>query len=253
MSKIPEVKDLLKAGLHFGHKSAAWNPKMGPFLFGAKSGVHVFNLEKTKEMLSVAVEQMERTVALGGIVLFVGTKPQAKEIVKKYALEAGVPYVTERWLGGTLTNFGEIRRLMRKYEQLTKDAVSAEYEQKYTKKERLDFSEEIKKLEKNIGGILTLNKLPDLVFVASAQENIIAVKEAKQCEIPVVGVCDSNINPELVDYCIPGNDDATKSIELVASLMAEAVKVGKKELEKNTIKKAEVVSKKAEAGTKVSS
>ena len=247
MIKIPELKELLAAGLHFGHKPTAWNPKMGQFLFGARSGVHVFDLEKTKEMLARAVEQVERSVALGGTILFVGTKPQAKEIIKKYALEAGVPFVTERWLGGTLTNFGEIRRLMRKYEQLTKDAGSDDYEQKYTKKERLDFSEEIKKLEKNIGGILTLNKLPDLVFVASAHENIIAVKEAKQCEIPVVGVCDSNVNPELVDYCIPGNDDATKAIELVASLMAEAVKAGKKELEKNTAKKAEAKNKEAEA------
>lgn len=250
MSKIPDIKELLAAGMHFGHKPTTRNPKMDPFLFGVKNGVNVFNLEKTKEMLEAATEQISRTVALGGTVLFVGTKPQAKEIVKKYALEAGVPFVTERWLGGTITNFNEIRRLIRKYEQLTKDAASEDYEKKYTKKERLDFAEETKKLEKNIGGILTMSKLPDLVFVAGVHEDKIAVSEAAQKEIPVVGVCDSNTNPELVDHCIPGNDDATKSIELVASLIAEAVKAGKKELEKNVAKKKDEKKPEAEKAEK---
>jgi small subunit ribosomal protein S2 len=244
MNKIPEVKDLMKAGLHFGHKPTAWNPKIGQFLFGARNDTHIFDLEKTKEMLQTSLDHVERTVALGGTILFVGTKPQAKEIIKKYAIEANSSFVTERWLGGTITNFREINLLVRKLEKLMKDATLEDYSQKYTKKERLIFSEEIKKLEKSIGGISNMPKLPDLIFVASVHEDNIAVREAKQMEIPIVGVCDSNVNPELVDYPIPANDDAVKSIELIASLMAEAVKEGKKELEKNVVKKKEEIGNK---------
>jgi small subunit ribosomal protein S2 len=251
MVSIPELKELMASGLHFGHKPTSRNPKMSQFLFGQKGGVYVFDLEKTRAALSLACERVERIVALGGIVLFVGTKPQAKEIVKKYAIESGMPFVTERWLGGTLTNFNEIRGLVKKWERLTKDASLPDYEQKYTKKERLLFSEEIKDLETSVGGIIILNKLPDLVFVAGVHENIIAVKEAAKREVPVVGVCDSNTNPEDVDYVIPGNDDAVKAIELVASLIAKSVQEGKKELEKNMSKrKEEIENKKKETDKK---
>ncbi|HOY56119.1 MAG TPA: 30S ribosomal protein S2 [bacterium] len=227
--KNVELKSLMQAGVHFGHKSVNWNPKMGPFLYGTKAGVHIFNLEKTKSQLEEAYEFIKKTVAGGGTVLFVGTKPQAKDIVRKYAAEAGMPFVTERWLGGTLTNFVEINKLVKKLNHLIQSSNHEDYEQKYTKKERLIFSEEMVALEKTIGGIVTLLKLPDVIFVASVKADKIAVTEAIKTNVKIVGICDSNTNPDKVDYVVPANDDALKSIELLAAYFAAAVKAGKEE------------------------
>ncbi|MFH1457028.1 MAG: 30S ribosomal protein S2 [Patescibacteria group bacterium] len=243
--KTIELKDLMKAGLHFGHKPSSWNPKMESFLFGIKAGVHVINLEKTKEYLEKAAEFVRSVAGQGGTILYIGTKPQAKKIIEKQALKVEMPYVNERWFGGTITNFTEIHKLIKKMQDLVSGSQLDDYEQKYTKKERLVFSEEIKKLEKGIGGIANMTKLPDAVFIASIREEKTAVSECIKLNIPIVGVCDSNANPNGVKHIIPANDDAVKSIEFVVSYITDAIEIGKrehKELEKN--KPIEVVKTK---------
>lgn len=228
MQKI-ELKDLMKAGIHFGHRSSAWCPKMEPFLFGTKSGVHIINLEKSKEQLEKTAAFVQSIVGSGGTILFVGTKPQAKEIVRFYASKVEMPYVVERWLGGSLTNFKEIFGLVKKFQRLTKESQQDDYEEKYTKKERLVFSQEIKKLEKDIGGISDMSKLPEAIFITSVRDEKTAVSESIKKEIPIIGVCDSNANPENINHIVPANDDAVKSIEFVVKYITNAVEEGKKE------------------------
>lgn len=226
MPKIPTLKEMLKSGVHFGHQVSKRHPQMEPYIFTAKNGIHIINLEKTQKKLEKALDFVKETTAKGGIVLFLGTKKQAQNIVKKYAQECGMPYVVERWLGGTLTNFSIILKLLNKFNDLKQKQESGELE-KYTKKEQLEFSREIEKLEKIVGGIKDLKKIPEAVYVVDIKREKTAVREAKKKKVDIVSICDTNVNPRGIDYIIPANDDATKSIELITGLMAEAVKEGK--------------------------
>jgi small subunit ribosomal protein S2 len=248
MPEIPTLLEMLKAGMHFGHKTSKWHPKMAPYIFGVRSNIHIINLEITAQKLKEALDFLRNEAAAGKVVLFVGTKSQTKEVIKKYALECGMPYVNSRWLGGTFTNFETIKKLIQKFKDLKARQASGELA-KYTKKEQLQFQKEIDDLNESIGGIESLEKLPDVVFILDVREEKTAVKEALRKKIPVVAVCDTNVNPEGIDYVIPANDDAVRAIEMITRLVAEAIKEGKKEFEMKGTSKAEG----AEKGTNESS
>lgn len=220
------LEELLEAGSHFGHQVKRWNPRMAPYIYAQSDGVHVFDLAKTREALLEACKFLEETVKNGGVVLFVGTKRQARELVEAAAKNTNMPYVTSRWMGGTLTNFEQMRRSVRKLEELKKDIDSGRYDT-YTKKERLLIDREITKLEKDFGGISSLKKIPDVIFVVDTKEEKTAVFEAIRLNIPVVGIVDTNADPTIVDYPIPANDDAVKSIQLIVGLVEIAVLEGK--------------------------
>ena len=226
MSKLPELLAMLKAGVHFGHRESKWHPKMRPFIYTSRNGVHILDLEKTSEYLKRALDVVKETTAEGGVVLFVGTKRQASGIVQKVAQDAGMPYVTERWLGGTLTNFKVINSLVKKLKRLEDQEQSPDYEQKYKKRERLTFTEEKERLLTMVGGLRTLEKLPAAIFFVDIKEEKTAVKEAQRMKIPTIGIVDTNVNPENVTHPIPANDDATKAINLIVSAVGEAVKEG---------------------------
>lgn len=219
---------MLKAGVHFGHQSSRWHPKMARFIFGKRNNIHIIDLEKTLEQLEKAVKFVSDSVAKGGYVMFVGTKAQTKGFVEDGAKRAGMPFVTERWLGGTLTNFGEIAKLTKRLADLKRGFETGELKKKYNKKELLDLSREQEELEKKVGGIATMNKLPEAIVVFDVRNELTAVKEANRRGIPVVALCDTNINPMNIDYVIPANDDAVKSIEMMVDTMADAALAGKK-------------------------
>lgn len=227
---LPTVEELLTAGVHFGHIASRWNPKMNPFIFATRNRIHVINLEKTLEKLKEAMAFVKDVASRGGLVLFVGTKRQAKDEVKKAAESAGMPYVTVRWLGGTFTNFKTIQKTIKKLEKLQSLAASENFDQKYTKKERLLIEREIQKLEKLFEGIKNLKKMPEAVFVMDINHDKIVVKEARIMGVKVVGLVDTNADPSLIDYPIPSNDDAIKAISLMANLIASAINDGKKEI-----------------------
>lgn len=219
----------MKSGAHFGHQQNRWHPKMAPYIFGVRNGVHIIDLEKTLIQLERAVSFVGGIAARGGKVLFLGTKPQTKKFVQTAAERAGMPYVTERWLGGTFTNFEEIRRMMKRLAELKKQIETGELAKKYTKREILEFSREAGELQKKIGGIADMLELPRAIVVFDVRGELTAIREAKKRGIPVVAVCDTNVNPGPVNYVIPGNDDAVKSIALFTRLMADAVLEGKKQ------------------------
>ncbi len=229
MVQIPEILDLLKAGIHFGHQESKWHPKMAPFIFDSRNGVHIINLEETQKKLKEALDFIRDSAAAGKAILFVGTKEQAKAIVKKYALACGAFYITERWLGGLLTNHHEMQVLLRKFRKLKAERESGELA-KYTKKEQTRFTKEIGKMEKTLSGIEKLEHRPDALFIVDLKIDKTAFNEALLTKTKVVALCDTNVNPEKVDYPIPSNDDATKAIELMVGLVAEAVKEGKSQL-----------------------
>ncbi len=237
--KAPEILDLLQAGVHFGHKTSRWHPKMAPFIFGARSGVHIIDLEKTKAQLEKALIYVKELAQAGKIVLVVGTKKQAAPAVQKYAQEAGLPYVENRWLGGTLTNWHEIYKVIRSYNDLKTKRERGEL-QKYTKKEQSEFNKEIERKAQLVGGMSSLTKIPDALFVVDLKKEETAIKEANQEEVPIIALCDSNVNPERVQYPIPGNDDAVKAIELVVALVTQTYKEGVEE-RKNATQKTEEV------------
>lgn len=222
MKKIT-LKELLEAGCHFGHQTVRWNPKMKPYIFEAREGIHIFDLVKTKEGLEEACKFVSELTKAEKKILFVGTKRQAKEIIEKTAKEVKQPYVSERWLGGTLTNFEQIQKSLEKLETLKKEKEEGKYKD-YTKKENLLIDREIARLEKFFGGLTSLEKLPEALFVVDVKTEAGAVLEASRKEIPVVGIVDTNSNPDLVDYVIPGNDDAQKSIELIVGVIGTACK-----------------------------
>ncbi|PLX22138.1 30S ribosomal protein S2 [Candidatus Parcubacteria bacterium] len=227
MVKIPTVEEMLKAGMHFGHRTSKWHPKMEPFIFGARNGVHIIDLIKSRSYLEKALEYMKQAASEDKVILFVGTKSQVKKSMKEMALELEMPYITEKWMGGLLTNFPVVRKLIKKYKDLNTEKASGKLA-KYTKKEQLNFDREIAKLETKVGGLVNMTKLPDLIFVWDIREEKNAVLEAKKKNIPVVAICDSNVNPSDVNYIIPSNDDATKTIKLMLSVIKDAVSEGKK-------------------------
>lgn len=224
--KIPSSLEMLKAGVHFGHQSSKWHPKMKEYIFGERGGVHIINVEKTADKLNTALTFVTQTISKGGSVLFVGTKRQAQDIVAKYATECGMPYVNVRWLGGTLTNFGQLQRLIRHYLDLKEKREKGELK-KYTKLEQLQFDREIAELDEKIGGLSTLTRVPDALFVLDARHEKTAVREARAMKVPMIALVDSNVNPTGIEYVIPGNDDAVNSIDLISKLVAGAVKEGK--------------------------
>lgn len=227
MANIPSLMELLKTGMHFGHQESRWHPKMKPYIFGARSGIHIINLEITQEKLKAALEYAKGVAARGGIIMFVGTKRQAQEVVKREALRAGMPYVSERWLGGTLTNFSVIHATIKRYRDLMKRRASGDIAEKYTKKEQLMIDREIEEMEERVGGISQLDKLPEVVFILDLKYEKTAYLEAVTKHVPVIALVDSNVNPEDVAWPIPGNDDAVRAIAMVFTLLADAIIEGK--------------------------
>ena len=227
MYKIPTVEEMLKAGMHFGHRTSKWHPKMAPFIFGARNGVHIIDLVKSRSYLEKSLEYMKQAASEGKVILFVGTKSQVKHPLKEMALEAGMPYVSEKWMGGLLTNFPVVKKLIKKFKDLNEEKATGRLA-KYTKKEQLNFDREIVKLETKVGGLVNMTKLPDVVFVWDIREEKNAVLEAKKKNIPVVAICDTNVNPKNINYIIPSNDDATRTIKLLLNVIKEALLEGKR-------------------------
>jgi small subunit ribosomal protein S2 len=229
MIKTPSLEEMLKAGAHFGHRTNRWHPKMKQFIFTSKNGIYIIDLKKTQEKLEEALEFMVKLVGEGKSILFVGTKNQVSEPMKKMAIAAAQPYIVGKWLGGYLTNFLIVKKSVKKYLDLTEKRDGGKLE-KYTKKERLNFDREIKKLELRVGGLTTLNKLPDALFVWDIKEEETAIKEARQKNIPIIAICDTNVNPDEVNYPIPANDDATKTIQLILDSIEDALIMAKKNI-----------------------
>ena len=230
------MKQLLEAGVHFGHQTSRWNPKMKPYIFGARNGIHIIDLQQTVTMFKDLGAVARDLAASGGHILFVGTKKQAQEAIKEEAERCGMYYVHNRWLGGTLTNFTTIRQSidrLRKLEEMENDPKIIDA---LTKKEMLGLKREKAKLEQALGGIKSMRKLPDAIFVIDPKQEEIAVKEARKLGIPVIAVIDTNCDPDMVDYKVPGNDDAIRAIRLFCSAVAEAVTEGKTIYEQSLVK-----------------
>lgn len=236
MAKV-SLKALLEAGAHFGHQAARWNPKMKPYLYTARDKIHIFDLAKTKEGLEKAAAFVKTTAAKGEKIVFVGTKRQAKAIVKEEAKKANMPWVSERWLGGTITNWEQIKKNINKLIEMREKRKEGEYK-KYTKKEQILIGREIARLERFFGGLVGLKDLPAAIFVVDIKKEETAIREANRKGIPVVAIVDSNSNPDLVDYVIPANDDAVGSIKLIVGAIAEAAKKGREAFEKKAKKSA---------------
>lgn len=218
--------DMLKSGVHFGHQTDRWHPKMRPYIFTSRQGVHIIDLEKSIIKLEEAALFAQELAKSGKKILFIGTKRQAKDIIKKYAIEAGMPYLIERWIGGFLTNFGTVSRNMERLRKLRKDFETGAMN-KYKKHEQMTFQEEMDRLEFLLGGVEQVTAMPDALFIVDVKKERTAVKEARKKGIPIIALVDTNTNPDQIDYPIPANDDATKSIELITRVMAEAVLEGK--------------------------
>ncbi|MBD9530024.1 MULTISPECIES: 30S ribosomal protein S2 [Comamonas] len=229
------MREMLEAGVHFGHQTRFWNPKMAPFIFGHRNKIHIINLEKSLPMFQDAQKFAKQLASNGGTVLMVGTKRQARELVAAEAQRAGVPFVDQRWLGGMLTNFKTVKTSIKRLKDM-KAQQEAGLES-MSKKEQLMFVRELEKLEKDIGGIQDMNTLPDAIFVIDVGYHKIAISEAKKLGIPLIGVVDSNHNPEGIDYVIPGNDDSAKAVELYARGIADAILEGR-EARLNDVAKA---------------
>ena len=219
------MREMLEAGVHFGHQTRFWNPKMAPFIFGHRNKIHIINLEKSLPMFQDAQKFAKQLAANRGTILMVGTKRQARELVAEQAQRAGVPYVDQRWLGGMLTNFKTVKTSIKRLKDM-KAQQEAGLES-MSKKEQLMFSRELEKLERDIGGIQDMTGLPDAIFVIDVGYHKIAVSEAKNLGIPLIGVVDSNHNPEGIDYVIPGNDDSAKAVALYARGIADAILEGR--------------------------
>jgi small subunit ribosomal protein S2 len=220
------MKQLLEAGVHFGHQTRRWNPKMRRFIWGERNGIYIVDLQQTLERIDTAYRFVRSTVADGGTVLFVGTKKQAREPIQNQANRCGMPYVNYRWLGGMLTNFQTVHARVSKLREMERQVASGETEQ-MIKKEGLKVKREVVKLDRNLGGIRNLEKLPSAIFVIDTKQEHIAVTEANRLGIPVVAVVDTNCDPDIIQYVIPGNDDAIRSANLMARVIADAVDEGR--------------------------
>lgn len=221
------MKELLEAGVHFGHQTRRWNPKMAPYIFGARNGIHIIDLQKTVQFFKTAYNYVVERVADGGLVLFVGTKKQAQDAIAEEAKRCGMFYVNHRWLGGMLTNFSTISRSiarLKEFEAMKEDGSL----RRFPKKEVLMMEKKAAKLERSLGGIKNMGRLPDIVYVVDPRKEDIAVMEARKVHVPLVSIVDSNCDPTEVDYPIPGNDDAIRAIRLLTSRVADAVLEGKK-------------------------
>lgn len=222
MAKTPKIEEMLEAGMHFGHSLSKWHPKMKKYIFTSRKGVYIIDLVKAQKCLETALSFLENLASEGKTILFVGTKNQVQKPIKDLAVSLNMPYVTEKWLGGTMTNFSVIKKLIKKYKDLVEEKKQGKLD-KYTKKERLDFDREIAKLELKVGGLVNLGKIPDALFVWDIKKERTAIVEARKKNIPTVAICDTNTNPDLINYPIPGNDDATKTIKLILACLEETI------------------------------
>ena len=223
---VVAMKQLLEAGVHFGHQTRRWDPRMAEYIFQARNGIHIIDLQKASKKIDEAYEFIKEQVEEGKTVLFVGTKKQAQECVKDAAIKSGMYYVDQRWLGGMLTNFETIRTRVQRLKDLETMQEDGTFD-RLPKKEVILLKKEMEKLERNLGGIKEMDKIPGVIFLVDPKKEHIAILEAKKLNIPVIGLVDTNCNPEEVDYAIPGNDDAIRAVKLIADVMANAVIEGK--------------------------
>lgn len=250
---VASMIELLEAGVHFGHQTQRWNPKMKPYIYGARNGIYVIDLRKTTDLLDEAYNLVRDYAAKGRNVLFVGTKKQAAEVVAEEALRSGAYYINRRWLGGMLTNFETIRGRVNKLKEL-EEFINNGYVDKLPKKEVAQLNRQLAKLSKTLGGIKEMRGLPDLIFIVDQAKEEIAIKEANKLGIPVICLADTNANPDGINYIIPGNDDAIRSIKLITSKLADAVLEGKQLRENNANSKSKVEAvTAADAGVEVAS
>jgi small subunit ribosomal protein S2 len=226
MAKETSVEALLESGAHFGHLTRRWNPKMRKFIYTERNGIHIIDLRKTKVLLDIASEAAHDAASQGKVVLFVGTKNQAKEAIQNAAKRCGAYYVSERWLGGMLTNFSTIRKSIKRLASIDKMEADGTFE-KFTKKERLMLNRERERLRRVFGGIEEMTRIPGAIFVVDVKKEHIAIQEAKKLGIPVIGMVDTNCDPDTVNYPIPANDDSIRTIELIAETLAESVLSGR--------------------------
>jgi len=236
---IITMKQLLEAGVHFGHQSKRWNPKMKKFIYSSRNDIHVIDLHKTIPLIEKAYNFVKETVAKGGTILFVGTKKQAQESIEEEAKRCGMFYVNQRWFGGTLTNFKTLKKNLARMKDIEKMESDGTFE-KLPKKEVATLKREYLKIVRGLGGVRDMMAMPSILFVIDSKKEIIAIKEAKRLEIPIVGVVDTNCDPEEVDYPIPANDDAIKSIKLLTSLMADAALSGRQILKPGEVSAEEI-------------
>ena len=236
---------LLEAGAHFGHLKRKWNPAMAPYIYMERNGIHIIDLNKTAIKIEEAAEALKNLARSGRKILFVGTKKQAQEVIAAHAQEVQMPYITERWAGGMLTNFPTIRKAVKKMGQIDKMMTDGTLEN-VSKREKLQITRQREKLEKNLGSIADMTRLPSAIFVVDVMEEHIAVAEANRLGIPVFGIVDTNSNPNNIDFVIPANDDATKAIDVILSAVCEAIKEG---LEERKVEKADEEAAEAQANT----
>ena len=236
--KVPKIQEMIDAGVHFGHQTKRWHPKMEPYIYTVSKGVHIIDLEKTEEMLRKACDFLYEQASMGKVIVFVGTKKQSKDIIEKEAKRSGALYVNERWVGGTITNFETIKKNIDKLLNYLKNREDGKFSI-YTKKERLLIDREIEKLQASYGGISSLKKTPEVLFVVDPKREKTAIREAKKSGVSVVAIVDTNANPKDIDYPIPGNDDAIKSVALIVRAIADAVEEGYKEFGKSEKEKRE--------------
>lgn len=239
------IEDLLKSGVHFGHLTRRWNPAMKPYIFMERNGIHIIDLQKTLKSLEQVYDEIKRLAAAGEKILFVGTKNQAKEIIKEEAMRCEMPYMVERWLGGTLTNFSTIKKSIRHLENLEKMILDGTVE-KLTKKERLFMERDIAKMRKVLAGIVDMKRIPGAIFIVDIKKEEIALREAKKLDILTFAVVDTNCDPNLVDFAIPGNDDSNKAITLLCRTVADAILEGKESVMVKEQEAAEISRKREE-------
>ncbi len=228
------MREMLEAGVHFGHQTRFWNPKMAPFIYGSRNKVHIINLDKTLPLFNDALKYVRQLSSNRGTVLFVGTKRQSRETIAAEAARAGMPYVNSRWLGGMMTNFKTLKASIKKLKDMEAQVEAGDLE-RMTKKEGLLFEREMSKLERSIGGVKNMPGIPDAIFIVDVGYHKIAVAEAKALGIPVIAVVDTNHSPEGLEYVIPGNDDSSKAVALYAQAMADAVLEGRETAVKDTV------------------
>ncbi len=247
--QVPNYQELLEAGVHFGHLKKKWNPKMSPYIFMERNGIHIIDLNKTQRMLTEASQVAKQLASSGRKILFVATKKQAKEIVEMEAKRVNMPFATERWLGGMLTNFATVRKSIKRMKNIEKMAADGTFE-RINKKERLMLTRERAKLEKVLGGIAELNRLPSALFIVDIKREHIAIAEARKLNIPTIAMVDTNSDPRLVDFPIPANDDAAKSVQLILRTISDSIAEGleerKKHKEEDRVKKEAARQREAE-------